>query len=173
MLARLVREPPEQVRLTLARRELRQALEEGHEAGILYPAQRGLARGIFAVAHQPVRRFTTPLDRLPRARSDMTRQEVLRLARRYRMAVVAVESPDAAGTLSGYVRVIDLGLSSSDEVGPLRPLLEIHDDTTHIAALMRLQGANESFARIVNARGETIGVVTADRLRGPLFRGRR
>ena len=173
VLERLVGEAPEQVRLTLARRELQGALEEGHEAGILHPAQRGLARGIFAVANQPVVQFTTPLEELPRARSDMSKEDVLRLTRRYRIAVVPVESADGGGELIGYFRVIDLGLRETDEVGPVRPLLQIQENTPHVAALMRMQSAKESLARVVNPAGATIGIVTADRLREPLFRGGR
>ena len=173
LLARFVGESPEQIRLTLARRELRQVLEEGHEAGILHPAQRGLAQGIFAVAQQPVSRFTTPLKELPRARSDMGKEEVLRLARRYRISVIPVESPAESAKLAGYFRVIDLGLSQSGEVGPLRRFLEITDDTTQVAALMQMQSAKEDLARVVGAHGETLGIVTADRLREPLFRGGR
>jgi CBS domain containing-hemolysin-like protein len=183
LLARFVGESPEQIRLTLARRELQWVLEEGHEAGILHPAQRGLARGIFAVARQPVARFATPLGQLPQAHPDMTKDEVLRLARRHRISLVPVESSDPSVKLAGYYRVIDLGLSlpaGGDEnaalngreaVGPLRRLLEITEDTSHVAALMRMQSAKEDLARVVNADGETLGIVTADRLREPLFHG--
>ena len=69
LFERLTAESPEQVRFNLARRELSSALEEGHEAGILHPAQRGLAQGIFAVAQRPVGEFATPLEKLPRAHS--------------------------------------------------------------------------------------------------------
>ena len=40
-----------------AQRELRRILAEGHEAGILHPAQQSLAHGILAVARKPVRQF--------------------------------------------------------------------------------------------------------------------
>ena len=166
----LVGKSPEQIRLTLVRRELQQVLEEGHEAGILHPAQRRLARGIFNVAQTPVARFVTPLEKLPRARSDMTKQDVLRLAQRYRIPTVPVESADTPGQLTGYLRVIDLGLSADDELGPVRRLLEIGRDTSHVAALMRMQSAKESLARVVDADGKTVGIVTADGLRKPLFR---
>ena len=46
-------EAPDRIQLGLARKELRQVFEEGHEAGILRPAQRGLAQGLFAVADRP------------------------------------------------------------------------------------------------------------------------
>jgi putative hemolysin len=171
LLAYFVGESPEEIRLTLARRELRRVLEEGHEAGILHPAQRALARGIFAIARQPVARFATPLAELPRARSDMTKAELLQLARRYRIPLIPVESSDPSAELVGYYRVIDLGLSESAELGPLRRFLEIAENTTQVAALMQMQSAQEELARVVDTDGRTLGIVTAEQLREPLFRG--
>ncbi len=173
LLARILGESPEPIRLTLARRELRRVLEEGHEVGILHPAQRALAQGIFAVASRSVAGFAVPLVQVPRARSDMTKEDVLRLARRYRIAVVPVESPQPDAGLVGYVRVIDLSLGASDDLGRLHTLLEIPESTTHLAALMQMQSANESLALVVDSHGRSIGVVTADGLREPLLRGSR
>jgi hypothetical protein len=34
---------------------------------------------------------------------------------------------------------------------------------------MRMETAGESLARVVNARGETLGILTIQRLREPLF----
>ncbi|NQT12842.1 MAG: DUF21 domain-containing protein, partial [Planctomycetes bacterium] len=121
LLAHFVAEPPEQVRLTLARRELKRVLEEGHEAGILHPSQVELARGIFAVANQPVTRYVTPLSEVGRARSDMSKEEVRRLARRLGLADVPVEDSGPEPRLIGYVRVIDLSLDPSGKLGPVRP----------------------------------------------------
>ncbi|HUT13563.1 MAG TPA: CNNM domain-containing protein [Thermoguttaceae bacterium] len=166
-------ESPEQVRAALARRELRRVLEEGHEVGILHPAQRGLAQGIFSVAERPVADFITPIGQLPRARSDMTKQEVLGLARRYRISVVPVEQAGRQAELIGYLRVIDLALSDSDEPGPLRRLIEIPRDTSHVAALMQMQSTQESLARVVTPEGKTLGIVTAEQLREPMFRAPR
>jgi len=170
LLARLLRVSPKPIRSILARRELRRVLEEGHEAGILHPAQRSLAQGIFAVADRPVGQFLVPIGQLPRARATMSKPEVLALAERYRAAVIPVEAAESAGSLVGYVRVIDLVLSDSAELGPLRPLLEIRDSSTLLAVLTRLESANENLAAVVNARGETVGIVTTRRLREPLLR---
>jgi CBS domain containing-hemolysin-like protein len=173
ILARFVAEPPEQIRLTLARRELRRLLEEGHEEGILHPSQVALARGIFAVANDPVTRYATPLSEIARARADMSKAEVCRLARRLQIPDVPVERNGNGARLTGYVRVIDLGLDASDELGPIRPLLQIPHTARHIEALMRMQSAQESIAQVVDAEGETLGLVSARRLREPLFGGGR
>ncbi len=171
LLAALVGRTPEQVRSTLARRELQGVLEEGHEAGILHPAQRRLAQGIFTVAQRPVGQFATPLDRLPRGRADMSKDDILRLARRYRISVVPIEREGEGEKLIGYVRVIELGLSESAEIGPPHRLLQIDEKTSHIDALTQMQAAEESLARVVDSQKRTIGIVTADRLREPLLRG--
>ena len=173
MLARFLGESPETVRLTLARRELQRALEEGHEVGILHAAQRQLAQGIFALASQPVSRYAIPFSNVARARSDMSKDEIRQLARRLRISAVPVEDVPTGQRLVGYVRVIDLGLDPSDAVGPVRTFLEIPHTETHIDALMRMQSADESLALVVDAEGQTLGVVTAQRLREPLFRGGR
>ena len=98
----------------------------------------------------------------------MSKGAVLRFAERSHMAVLPVAG-DASGRLVGYVRVIELRLHEGDDLAPIRPLPEIRDDSTHLAALMRLESTGDSLARVVNARGETVGIVTLERLREPLF----
>jgi len=169
LLAGPIGEAPGEVRLTLARRELQKVLEEGHEAGIIHPAQWRLAGRLFAEAKQPISQFVRPLTQLPRARSGMNKEDVLGLARRYQISVVPVEAPGGDGGPVGYVRVIELGLSGSDEVGPVHRLLEIPESITHLNALTRMQTADESLAAVVDSRGEMIGIVTADELREPLL----
>jgi CBS domain containing-hemolysin-like protein len=167
LLARVARTPHEPIRLVLAQRELRRILAEGHEAGILHPAQQSLAHGILAVARKPVRQFLAPPGQMALARADMGKQAVLGLAGRSHTAVIPVA--DASGRLVGYVRVVDLCLHEGDDLAPIRPLPEVRDDSSHLAALMRLESSGDSLARVVNARGETVGIVTLERLREPLF----
>ncbi len=172
LLARCLGEAPQEVRLKLARRELRRILEEGHAAGILHPSQRGLAQGIFAVANVPVRRYAVPVASLPRARADMSKEEVFRLARRYRLAVVPVESAERPGELIGYYRVIDLALDHAPEPGPLLPLMEIPDMISHLGALMRMRSGGHGLAKVVAGEGEILGVVTAEQLTESLWKPR-
>ncbi len=170
VLARFFGEAPQEVRLKLARRELRRILEEGHAVGILHPSQRGLAQGIFAVANVPVWRYVAPITSLPRARADMSKDEVLRLANRYRLATVPVESAERPGELIGYYRVVDLALSPSPEPGPLLPLMDIPDTISHLSALMRMRSGGHELAKVVAVEGECLGVVTAERLTDSLWR---
>lgn len=170
VLARFLGEAPQEVRLKLARRELRRVLEEGHAAGILHPCQRGLAQGIFSVASVPVGNYAVPVANVPRAKAGMSKDEVFRLARRYRLAVLPVESAGNPAEFAGYYRMIDLALDDSPEPGPLHPLMDIPDTVSHLGALMRMRSGGHSLARVVAGEGETLGVVTDERLTEPLWK---
>lgn len=166
-------ESQQQLQLLLARRELQNVLEEGHEAGILRPAQRQLAQGLFAVANESVGQFALPANRIARVRLGMPKAEVLRLARRHGLSAVPVEEPLGRRKLIGYVRVVDLRLDPREDVLPVRPLLEINHKTSHISAMFTLRAAGEPMARVVDDNGATLGILTESKLGEPLFRGGR
>jgi len=171
-LAHLLGESPEQVQLRIARRELRGIMEEGHEEGILYPAQQKLAAGIFAAASEPAAKFVIPLTGVARARADMTKAEICGLARRFKLSEVPIEDGTSAKELTHYVRTIDLELGTSSQVEPLRPLITIPADAPLIDALMQLHTDQENLARLVDDQGQTIGILRAARLRKQLLRSR-
>jgi CBS domain containing-hemolysin-like protein len=171
ILESLAGESPQRAQLGLARKELSEVFEEGHEAGILRPAQRGLAQGLFAVANQPVRSFLISPGRVPRVREGSGREEILRLARRHRLPALPVESAAPGRELIGYVRVIDLHLNGAADRPPIRPLVEVPAGDSYLSALMRLETSNESLGRVTNAQGQTLGFLTARHLSEPLFRG--
>jgi putative hemolysin len=167
----LVGEAPEQLRTKLARTELALAFREGHEAGILSPAQQQIAQGLFAVADQPVSSLMVPIGRMIAVREQMSRGDVLRLARRHKTPVVLVEEvTPSSRRLLGYVRVVDLQLRDDETSSMIRPLMQVHPSETHLAALSDLQRENEPLARVVDNEGETIGLLYAQRLKEVLFR---
>jgi CBS domain containing-hemolysin-like protein len=170
ILQKLVGESLEEVRLTLARKELQQVFEEGHEAGILRPAQQGLAQGLFALAHRPASSVAMSATRMPQVISGTPNKVILQMARRWRIAAFAVEANDGSHKLLGYVRVADVYLHG-EQTPPLRPLIEIRADETYISALNCLYDAGESLGHVVGPAGETVGFVTIRHLSEPLFRG--
>jgi CBS domain containing-hemolysin-like protein len=170
VLQSVVGEAPLRVRLTLARKELQQVIEEGHEAGILRPAQRNLAQSLFARASHPVIELSTPVARVASIRLGASKAEVLRMARRHGVAVAPVL--EAKGrNLAGYVRIVDLCLDPSQTVDVVRELPEIQASDSHLAALIRMQTIREELARVVNEDGTTVGLLYANELTDPLFRG--
>jgi len=162
-------ESPQQIRLAIARKELAQVLEEGHEAGLLQPTQRRMAQGLFAVTNKSVRNFVMPLGRVAKVKSDATRDELLRLARRQKAAIVVVETADGRGQLLGYQRVVDFHLDASRTVGDIRPLIDIPARTAYTAAMAKMYTAGERLARVVNDDGSTLGLLMIDALGEPLF----
>jgi CBS domain containing-hemolysin-like protein len=144
-------------------------LREGHEAGILKPAQHRLAQNLFAVANRPVLALATPLARAISVRQGSKREDVLRLARRHRLAaipVIAAKSRD----LVGYVRAIDLYLSDSTTVDDVRPLMQVSSTDTHVAALLALETNKETLAKVTDSQGTVVGLLYAEQLNEPLFR---
>ena len=165
----LLGKSPEQVQLTLARKELQQVFEEGHEVGILKPAQRNLAQGLFAVANQSVVSFCTPIARAPFVRMGDKKSDVFRLARRQGLATLPVAGKKG-NRLVGYVRLVDLYLEESDTIETARPLSEIYHRETHCAALLRMQSEKQTLARVIDDSGETVGLIHINQLTEPLFR---
>lgn len=170
-LARLLGESPEKVRLRIARRELRGILEEGQDVGILYPAQKKLASEIFVSADHTVRRYVVPVSGVARARTTMTKSEVLGLANRFNLSEVPIEEADHSHELTTYVRVIELALSKSSEVEPIRRLMTVAAEDTPIEALIRMHTDQENMARVIDEEGQTIGILYASRLRRQLLKG--
>ena len=167
----IVGESPQRLRLGLARRELAQVLEEGHEAGILRPSQRALASGLFAMASRPVGEFVLPAARMIRATTAMSKREILRIARRHRLTVMPVEETTGRRRVVGYLRVVDLYLDESDRVPIPRSLLDIRASDQFLGSLMRLQKEAASLGRVIDDEGHTVGYVTARHLSKLLFRG--
>jgi magnesium and cobalt exporter, CNNM family len=164
------RKSPQEFRMVLARRELADVLEEGHDAGVLKPSQQALIQGTFALAGQPVRQFVTPAGRYARITTATKKEDVLRMARRQLRAMIPVEESRGDHRLVGYVRVIDLVLDPNPELPPLRPLVKLEANDTYLSALERLLAADRALGHVVNDRGQTIGFVTARQLTNRLLK---
>ncbi|MCE9553317.1 MAG: CNNM domain-containing protein [Planctomycetes bacterium] len=171
LLQWLLGESPEVVQRQLAREEIKSVLEEGHEAGILRPAQRAMAQGLFAVAKATVRNSMTPAGRTVTIREGTSKEDVLRLARRFHLTAIPVVSATPQAKPLGYVRVVDLYLDERSNVGPVRPMLAIHESEPHVTALVRMQGSNAPIARVVDNADRTLGYVSLQQLREPVLSG--
>ncbi len=164
----LVGESPEILRLRLARNELQKVIDEGHEVGILHASQRSLSHSVIEVANDAVARYCTPSSRMSSILASATRSDVVRLARRHRTSTLLVTG-DSSRDISGYIRVVDVHLSDYDWNAAIRPLIEIHQDASHLTALLRLQTEHEPLARVVDSQGRDIGIIQAGELVKGLF----
>ncbi len=171
LLELIMGESHQQVQLRLARRELQSALDEGREAGVLLPAQRQLAQGLFSAAGQSVMDFALPPQRMARARLGMAKDDVLRLARRQRSPVLPVEDATREHKLVGYLRVAEIKLGPDTVLEQVRPLPSIRANEQHFNALMKLHASGESMAKVVDEKDQVVGLLLAQRLIEPLFIG--
>ena len=146
------------VRLALARKELQEVLQEGHEAGVLRPAQRDLAQNLFAIAERPLSSYCRPASRVVATRLGTTKDEVLRLARRHRVDVMPVRQ-EQGGELEGYLRVVDVYLSDEDTVQTAQPLMKLDRKASPIDALVQLQSQKEDLAQVVDDQGGAVGLL--------------
>ena len=115
LLQKLLGQAPERVRLTLARRELHDVIEEGIEAGIISKTQRALGQNFSMVASKPVGEFCTPISKaytLP-ATADAT--ALRKLASKRELPDVAIYR-GAKPNVIGYVRVVEMLLGEDGEL---------------------------------------------------------
>ena len=168
MLAKLVGEAPEKIRLRLARRELQRLLEEGREAGILYASQQELAHAFFSKEKLTAKKLAVPLRDIPRARFDMTRDDVVRLAQRYRLAVLPVENHD--GRIDGCLSLVNLCVRDRSWQEAVQPLPTVPSNAPLLSVLSHIRNAHTELIAVVDAEGKPTGVITMDKLRKHLFR---
>jgi putative hemolysin len=169
VLQLFTREGPQELRLSLARRELNMMLVEGHEAGILRPVQRTLAQTMLAVAGRPVKNFASPAGRVVRVTTTMSRSDMLRIAQRHRRSLLPLEDTHQKRQLVGFIRTIDLIFDENGALKP-EPFVTLSENETFLSALGKLGVAQDALGRLVDAAGQTVGFVTGRELRQALIR---
>jgi CBS domain containing-hemolysin-like protein len=165
VLQLFTKEGPQEIRLSLARRELTMMLVEGHEAGILRPVQRTLAQSMLALAGRPVKDFASPASRVVRVTTTMSRGEMLRIAQRNRRPLLPLEDPQKKRQLVGFIRTVDLYLDGPDDELNPEPLVELSENETLLSALGKLGVAQGALGHVVSAAGKTVGFVSGRELR--------
>lgn len=169
VLQLFMKDKPQELTLSLARRELNSMLVEGHEAGILRPVQRTLAQTMLAVAGQPVRNFASPAGRVVRVTNTMSKSEMLRIAQRHRRTLLPVEDPAQKRRLLGFVRTVDLIIDETGELMP-EPFIELTENETFLSALGKLGVAHDALGHVIGPGGKTMGFITARELHQALLR---
>jgi putative hemolysin len=161
---------PQELRLKLARRELAELLTEGHEAGILRPAQQSLAQSMLSVAGLPVKNFALPAARVMRATTTMSKGDVKRIAQRHQRTLLPVEDTRNHRKLVGYLRMMDLYLDESTQLPAPRPMVVLQEDQSWLSAIRQLSQTEDALGHVVTAEGKTMGFVTGRELRIALLR---
>ena len=106
-LQRILGEEPLKIRPALARRELRQVLEEGEQAGLLESVQRDLVQNMFAYGSDPISRYCMPLRGLRTVQIDLPTEEAKQVMLKSNLQILPVlHSRDKR--LVGYYEATDL-----------------------------------------------------------------
>jgi len=160
-LQRILGEEPLKIRPALARRELRQVLEEGEQAGLLEPAQRDLVQNMFAYGSEPISRYCMPLRGLKSVSLDTPADEIRQIGLKSKQTLLPAVHPKDK-RLVGYFDVASL----KNNLTPLklRALQTFDESTGQIAVLNKMVSQKCSLCRIVNSEGQMVGVVLRDRL---------
>ncbi len=171
-LQSLLGETPLKARSVLARKEIEEVLQEGQEAGILKPMQQRLAQNLLAVADHPISRFCVPIAKVISADADATRAQLIQLASRNAVNVLVIRNPQDR-KLTGYVRAVDLSLTSGSDSLPIRPLGSTRSGVKVIDALIDLQSRQQDLAEVIDDAGKSVGLLFADDLANLLVPSRR
>ena len=146
----------------LARRELRRMLQESGELGLLTGLQRSFAQNILAYGGTPIRQYCMPLRGLRAIPSDAPVGEIHAAASRALGGIIPVQHP-SHDRLVGYYRVGDL-MADGGRTPKLRALLTLSPETSQAVAVSRMLAARCELARVVDGRGELVGVILQSRL---------
>jgi len=166
----LMRQSP-RVLETLAHRELSELLMEGHEVGILQPAQQILAQAIFRRVDLPIREFVVPFGRYPRATTKTRPHDILRLAARQQRALIPVEEASGSRRLVGYIRAVDIAIDQLGQMPPLQSLVKLRGDESYLSATTQLIEQDYALGQVVDETGKTLGFVSAKDLMAMLLSG--
>jgi len=171
LLERVAGASRQRIGSTLARRELQQVLEEGHDVGVLLPVQRQFVQGLFGLANHTVARCVKPVSQFPGITPNTSNESALRQGSGQHVPVLLVTELEQKQQLIGYVRTVDVALGKDNERVTVRSLLELPENESLIGALRRMQTAGEDIAVIVGPRRQTRGVVLIDDLIDRMMRG--
>lgn len=162
----------EPLRLSLARSELSRMLDEGHELGLLFDAQRKIAAGIFEAAKFRIESFAEPLEKYPSLPAGMPFFEALELARTFSTSEIPVSNEET--TLIGYLRFVDMETAAAkagaengkklEESVEVRPFVDISNEYSPLIAMSLFQSTEGTLGRILDQDEKTLGLLTAGRL---------
>ncbi len=160
-LQHVLGEEPLKIRPALARRELRQVLEEGEQAGLLESVQRDLVQNMFAYGSDPISRYCMPLRGFRSVQMDFSIEEAKQILLKSNQSILPVlHSRDKR--LVGYYEATDL--LYAQERPKLRAVSTFGENDGQIAVLNKMVSQDIKLGRIVNSAGQLVGVVLRDRL---------
>jgi CBS domain containing-hemolysin-like protein len=173
-LLRLVRvEPQDELNAVYTGRQLVGVLAESREAGLLDADEHGLAAGALVLEQRTTRDAMVPLADAVTVREGMSAGQLEAQVASTGLSRFPVVRAD--GGLEHYVHVHDLvavaggPLERRLEPDALRPLVTLPDGMPLVRALVELRDAQRHLARVVDASGTVVGLLSLDDVVRPLL----
>jgi CBS domain containing-hemolysin-like protein len=171
LVARLTGAKLTPLRMSLRRRELADVFAEGQAVGILTSVQRELAMATFALAGKPVREFMTPVAREPRLPAGVTADGVLRVARRWRIDALPVETRSGGRVTYRLVRASRCVLADAGDALPDEPMPEFPENAAFLQVITQIESGGQPMAALRSAGDRVVGFVRLDRLQRAMWEG--
>ncbi len=144
----------------LGRHRLIQVLSKGHEHGLLTAEQGQLIHGLLHEATLTPADLMIPLEQVRGVEEGSDRDTILGYARTHGLIRVPVFAKGSARNWIGYLRVLDLQMSTQPVTSLIRPLIALPDTATRLEALLALRDAGSAIAVLRNAEGDGVGMLT-------------
>ncbi len=158
-----VGETPLRVQLTMARQSLQRVFHQGEMAGLLTNGQRDLTRRLFACSNATVNSLMRPLTQVNMISVDSTVEEVQRAARLSQSVTLVVYENHRKNAV-GYISVIEMKLREQQQIEQYCALPTFSSGCQLTEAVAEMRENRLPVAGVVNARGQTIGIVYHDDL---------
>jgi len=155
--------------LVLGRSRLVQVLGHGHREGVLSDVQSLLVHGLLHTATVSVSESMTPVSRILGVSEDTSRDETLAYAASYGINIVPVHRANDATDWFGYLRVVDLTISTQPVSALLRTMPTIEAGRSKLETLITL-GTAGAEQGTVREDAVIVGIVSAHGLAEQLFR---
>jgi CBS domain containing-hemolysin-like protein len=172
LIERILGQSPVKVKTTLAKRELKQLLQEGQDMGILHSTQVDLAESFLLLAGKPVREFCRPLSEVQFIRVNVSVQAALEHAERHSLTDIPLLG-EKDSQIQGYVRTADLLLEKlkSKPVRRIRKIPALKSTEPYGEALIQMQSGDDTMMKVVNPQGHVVGLITLNQLTNGMLEG--
>ncbi len=144
----------------LGRHRLIQVLSKGHEHGLLTAEQGQLIHGLLHEATLPPADLMIPMEQVRGVEEGTDRETILDYARTHGLVRVPVFAKGSDRDCTGYLRVLDLQMSTQPVTSLVTPVVPLPETATRLEALLALRDASSAIAILRDSDGHGVGLLT-------------
>jgi len=154
----------------LGRRPLANVIGHGRDEGIVTEVQHNLMQGVFVNANKPLESLVIPAEIAFSFEDELSHAALLKHARDYGLADIAIATTTEDSTEVDYFRVSDLLLTRGPLQDIRRPMPTLQLKTSRLEALLILQEHDADLGAVFDG-DDLIGIVRRSALAETLYQG--